>query len=76
LAALEKGARVIAIDTEPRHLSSLWYHAHPKLRLRLELRCGNFPEEISFNPKFIRKSTNPKETNVARNFPWRRFFVF
>lgn len=48
LAALEKGAYVIANDLDPHHLAILKSKVTPKHLSRLELRPGHVPDEIDF----------------------------
>ncbi|MCL9781790.1 methyltransferase domain-containing protein [Vibrio sp. S4M6] len=43
IAALERGARVLAVDIEQQHLSILSNLVEPKLQDRLELLCGKLP---------------------------------
>jgi SAM-dependent methyltransferase len=48
LAALEKGAYVIANDLDARHLAILKSKVSPKYLHRLELKLGRVPDEIDF----------------------------
>lgn len=50
LAALNNGARVIANDIDARHLDILRERAPERLRSRLTLMPGSFPEGIDFAP--------------------------
>lgn len=48
LAALRRGATVIANDCEPRHLDVLWSRTPMDLRSRLTLRPAEFPDGLEF----------------------------
>lgn len=50
LAALRKGARVIANDIDDRHLEILRGRVRPHLHSRLTLMPGSFPDGIAFPP--------------------------
>lgn len=53
LAALEKGARVIANDSDLRHLKILKDRTPTYLRSKLELLPGKFPEDLNIAPNSI-----------------------
>ena len=46
LALLERGARVIVIDSDSNHLDAIRQNVSPHLMNRLELKQGIFPDEI------------------------------
>src|SRR5262245_32852905 len=48
IAALNKGARVIANDLDPRHLEILRDNAPSAYARNLSLRPGAFPDELDF----------------------------
>jgi SAM-dependent methyltransferase len=50
LAALRKGAIVIANDLDPAHLAELERRTPPADRPRLHLKPGRFPRELHFEP--------------------------
>jgi SAM-dependent methyltransferase len=49
LAALRRGARVIANDLEPGQLEGLEARVPPPMRERLQLRVGRFPSGLAFS---------------------------
>jgi SAM-dependent methyltransferase len=49
LAALRRGARVIANDLEPDHLEALEARVPLLMRERLQLRLGRFPSDLTFS---------------------------
>lgn len=53
LAALGNGARVIANDIEERHLEILRERAPARLRTRLTLMPGSFPDGVDFAPDSV-----------------------
>lgn len=50
LAALERGAHVIANDLDERHLEILKARAPEELRNKVQLRAGSFPDDLEFAP--------------------------
>ena len=53
LGALEKGAKIIANDLDPRHLEILSKRAEGIHNSSLVLAAGNFPETLDFPPESI-----------------------
>lgn len=53
LAALSRGARVIANDLEPYHLEALGRRVPLPMRDRLQLRPGRFPADLTFSPESL-----------------------
>jgi SAM-dependent methyltransferase len=49
IPALEAGARVVALDMEPRHLQILESHVNPTLRANLTCVAGTLPD-VDFEP--------------------------